>query len=245
VLLATRAVAGEALARRAAPFLVLSPAVVWVATSGDAFFAGVAAWAVALTVLAVCTRGRRSDLLAAGGGLLFGYLAFLSYGLVLLALIPLAVAWHKGRLRPLAVAGAGVLAVMLAFAAAGYSWIDGFFAIRREYLESRASVRPYEYFVVNNLAAFAVVIGPVAAVGLARLRDPRLWLLTGGALAAVALADISGMSKAEVERIWLPFAPWVLLAAAALPATTGRVRALLAVQALVAIVLQVALRTAW
>ena len=25
----------------------------------------------------------------------------------------------------------------------------------------------------------------------------------------VVLADLSGMSKAEVERIWLPFVPWL------------------------------------
>ena len=37
------------------------------------------------------------------------------------------------------------------------------------------------------------------------------------ALLAVVLADLSGMSKAEVERIWLPFLPWVMLATAALP----------------------------
>ncbi|MET8836307.1 hypothetical protein ABZV78_20625 [Micromonospora sp. NPDC004540] len=39
---------------------------------------------------------------------------------------------------------------------------------------------------------------------------------------AVAAADLSGMSKAEVERIWLPFAVWLLVAAAHLPAPTRR-----------------------
>ena len=43
-------------------------------------------------------------------------------------------------------------------------------------------------------------------------RDRRAWLVVGAALVAVALADLSGMSKAEVERIWLPFAPFVLAA---------------------------------
>ncbi|MER7889833.1 hypothetical protein ABTX15_08430 [Micromonospora sp. NPDC094482] len=35
---------------------------------------------------------------------------------------------------------------------------------------------------------------------------------------AVAGADLSGLSKAEVERIWLPFAVWLLAATALLPA---------------------------
>ena len=33
----------------------------------------------------------------------------------------------------------------------------------------------------------------------------------------VALADASGMSKAEVERIWLPFVPWLTISCALLP----------------------------
>jgi hypothetical protein len=44
-----------------------------------------------------------------------------------------------------------------------------------------------------------------------------LALLARAATAAVAAADLSGLSKGEVERIWLPFAPWVTVASAALP----------------------------
>ena len=59
-----------------------------------------------------------------------------------------------------------------------------------------------------------------------------MWLLVGAALVVVAIADLSGMSKGEVERIWLPFTPWLLLAGAALtspdrsgePTRTTRVR---------------------
>jgi hypothetical protein len=36
-------------------------------------------------------------------------------------------------------------------------------------------------------------------------------------MACVVVADLSGFSKGEVERIWLPFVPWVAVAAAALP----------------------------
>ncbi|MFC0032643.1 hypothetical protein ACFFMM_24280 [Micromonospora chaiyaphumensis] len=47
-------------------------------------------------------------------------------------------------------------------------------------------------------------------------------LLPAAAALAVAAADLSGMSKAEVERIWLPFAVWLLAAVAHLPAPTRR-----------------------
>jgi len=61
VLVAVRALAGETLARRSAPFLVLAPAAVWMGTSADAYFAAVAAWSVALLALSVTSppgRGR-------------------------------------------------------------------------------------------------------------------------------------------------------------------------------------------
>ncbi len=65
VLVAVREVAGEEMARRATPFLVITPAAIWIATSADAFFMGVSAWAVTLVVLATGRHGRRSDVVRA------------------------------------------------------------------------------------------------------------------------------------------------------------------------------------
>ncbi len=70
-----------------------------------------------------------------------------------------------------------------AFAAAGFWWLDGLAATRHEYLQSAAKERPYGYFVLADLAAFAVWLGPAVAIALARLRDRRIWLLVGGGLA--------------------------------------------------------------
>jgi len=88
-----------------------------------------------------------------------------------------------------------------------------------------------------------VAVGPATAAGLARLRDRRVWWLTGGTLVAIAAADLSGMSKAEVERIWLPFVPWVVVASCALPLLSRR--RWLAIQAGTGLALQVALRSPW
>ena len=38
----------------------------------------------------------------------------------------------------------------------------------------------------------------------------------------MTLADLSGLSKAETERIWLPFALWILAAPALLPPPSHR-----------------------
>ena len=78
---------------------------------------------------------------------------------------------------------------------------------------SLARIRPYGYFLVANLAATAIAVGPAVWVGLVRLRDRNLWMLAAGASIAIVLADVSGLSKAEVERIWLPFFPWLVAAA--------------------------------
>ncbi|CCH19171.1 Protein of unknown function [Micromonospora lupini str. Lupac 08] len=58
-------------------------------------------------------------------------------------------------------------------------------------------------------------------------------LLPLAALVAVLGADLSGLSKAEVERIWLPFVVWLLVATARLP--QGSRRWWLAAQALTAL----------
>ncbi|HET6771388.1 MAG TPA: hypothetical protein VFH75_07100 [Actinomycetota bacterium] len=243
VLAALRETAGEAHARTAAPFVALAPAAIWIATSADALFSGMAAWSAALLILATGDDGRRGHTLALAGGFLFGAALFLSYSVVLLALVPLTVAVVRRRFQPIAVAAVGTALVLLALGAAGFWWFEGLSATRREYSESIAQFRPYAYFLVANLAAFAVAIGPATGAALARLRHPGVWLLAGGALAAIAVANISGLSKGEVERIWLPFAPWVIAACAALSAELRR--GWLAAQLGAGLIVQSLVRTSW
>ncbi len=224
VLLATRELAGERAARSAAPFVAFSSiAVFW--SSGDAVFLGIGAWAVALLVLATGRTGRRAALLALGSGLLWAAALALSYGIVLLASVPATVAVARRRGWVLAIAAAPVVLAALAAAAAGFWWVDGLSAARRAYAVSLARVRPYGYFLLANLAALAVAVGPVVWGWLPRARG-RAWLVAAGAVVAIVVADLTGLSKAEVERIWLPFMPWLVAGAAAVlasaPATTRR-----------------------
>jgi hypothetical protein len=226
VLLALRDVAGESRARAALPFLVFAPMALWVATSPDALLAGVAAWGATLAILATDRARSRTDALAVAGGLLLGAAAFLSYGLVLIAIVPVAVAVARRSPRPMIVAAAAAASVGLTFAATGFSWLDGLSSARAQYLAGASAYRPQSYFLLGNLGAFAVVLGPAVAVAFARLRDRRVWLLVAAALAAIAAADVTALSKGEVERIWLPFAPWIVAATAAFvpPRRGGRRR---------------------
>jgi methylthioxylose transferase len=241
-MITVRETAGEEAGRAAAPFLIVAPAAIWVATTADAFYMGVTAWSVALIVLATGREGKRSDGLALGGGLLFGAALFLSYGLILVALVPAVVILARRRFRPVMIAGAGVAVVAAVFAVAGFWWLDGLRATLVQYHAGVAQFRPQNRFALINLGAFALALGPAAGVAIARLRDRRLWMLVGAALIAVALADLSGLSKAEVERIWLPFAPWILVAGASLGGDRPMSRPWLGLQAAACLLMQLTIR---
>ncbi|WP_424858169.1 hypothetical protein [Streptomyces sp. SAI-170] len=267
VLVAVRALVGEDPARRAAPFLVLAPAAVWMGTSADAYFAAVAAWAVAL--LAVAVTGGPAGW-AAGSGLLFGLACYLSYGLTLMAFLGAAVLLlgREGvRARPLPLCGlflAGLAVVPAAFTLAGFDWWEAYRLLVTRYHQGAGGVRPYGYWVWANLACAVLIVGPATVAGLRRagaalrgrcsatvaearragaalLGRARLAVLVSAAVLAVLVADLSGMSKAETERIWLPFALWLLSSCAFLP----RPRAWLAAQAVLALLLNHLLRTGW
>ncbi len=117
--------------------------------------------------------------------------------------------------------------------------------------QGAGGVRPYGYWVWANLACTVLVVGPATVAGLRRtgvtlLRrrarpDVRLGVLVLAALIALLAADLSGMSKAETERIWLPFAVWLLPACAWLTGARGW----LAAQAVVALLLNHLLLTGW
>lgn len=260
ILIAVRVLTDEERARRAAPFLVLAPGAIWVGVSADGYFAGVAAWALALLALAATRETRAPRVAAVGAGLLFGLTVYLSYGLTLCALIAVAVLFLARTARPLPYVLVGAAAVIAAFTLAGFHWWEGYQLLHQRYYQGAAAIRPYSYWVWANLACTVCVIGLATAAGLRRAltatphalgrlrgaRDSatdRIALLTLAALLAVAAANLSGMSKAETERIWLPFALWLLPCAALLPPRTARWW--LAAQALLALLINHVLRTGW
>ncbi|MET0492769.1 MAG: hypothetical protein ABW000_06510 [Actinoplanes sp.] len=243
-----RTLGDEDAARVAVPFLVLFPGAIWIGASADGLFAGVAATGVAL--LAVALTRRQFGTAAAAGALLVGSL-YLSYGLTLLALPALAVVFLARRStsiwRTLGVAVGAGAAVVVAFTLAGFWWLDGYHLVVERYYQGIASDRPYAYWVWADLALVVACAGPVAAVIMRRAvtrsgRGPSLVLPVAG-LAAIVAADLSGLSKAEVERIWLPFAVWLMAGAALLPPVSRR--GWLLAQAVIALLINHLLLTTW
>jgi hypothetical protein len=68
-------------------------------------------------------------------------------------------------------------------------------------------------------------------------------LLCAAAAVGVLVADLSGLSKAEVERIWLPFAVWLVAGTGLLP--QRQVRCWLVAQAVLALAVNHLLLTSW
>lgn len=149
-------------------------------------------------------------------------------------------------------AAAGFAVVPAAFTALGFWWPDGVRATLDTYLVSRGSAqRSYAYFAAADLAVLGLLTGPAVAHALprtaaalwraarSRTAVPGTALLAGAALLGVLVLDASGVTKGEVERIWVPFAAWLLVAAA------PRCRWWLAAQAATALAVQALVLSPW
>lgn len=256
VLLTLRRLGAESLARRAAPLLVFGPAAIWLAVSADAVFAAVAAWALCALAYAADTRNapRHPGGFGLVAGVLFGLCAFFSYGLPLIGVLAVAVLIVARTVRPVGWVLAGIAAVVGMYAVAGFTLFDAYPVLRTRYYAGIASARPAAYWVWGDLAALCFSAGPVVGASLAlavrhwqtRRTDVTTRVAThlvAAAATAVVLADLSFMSKAEVQRIWLPFVPWLLLGAALLPHRWRRLA--LGGQLVFAVALQTLLTTRW
>lgn len=264
VLVTVRTLGTEQLARRAAPFVALAPFALTVATSMDAFFTGVAAWGVAALAVA-SARGSMARGSAGGSvahrssarpavdpfalvvgvlaGVLLASVLYLNYGLVVVGALAVAVV----VLRPVPAVWiatvAGGLLVVAAFTIGGFWWFDGVAATADRWAVGTGSDRPYLYTVFGNLAVFGLLTGPATAAAIGWVRDRVLVFLAGSALVALLALDVSGVTRGEVERIWLPLAPWAVVITAALPPRW--VRPALLGQVAVAAAVQTMLRLSW
>ncbi len=252
-------------ARTALPFLVIGPSAIFMAVSADAVFAATAAWGMATLAAACASHGPRARWgLATVSGLLLGWCLMESYGLALLGLLALSVLLASAgsprrRVVTAAVTAGTALLVVLAFVPLGFAWWEAFPVLHDRYWDGIARLRPGWYWVFGNLGALLLAAGPALAAGLgagaSRLRRirpgtlRRTWradavgALVLAGVTMVAVADLSLMSKSEVERIWLPFVPWLLLSVVWLPPRWQRWA--LVAQGVAALLLAHLIRTVW
>lgn len=210
-------------------------------TSADAVYAALGTAAAALLV-------RPSWRARAAGAVVLALAAFCSWALLAAGAFAALVTWRRdgwrtaARLAVLCALPFLVLNAALA-AAYGYDPIGTLRATEGVYRNSLAQIRPYWFWGLGSPIAWAVTAGlPIAGGWLAavRRRDPAAVALA----AVVAIASLLAFTKAETERIWLPFVP--LACAAAAPALPPRrLRLVLLALAAQALATQLLFETVW
>lgn len=226
VLVTLRTLGDERRSRLAAPFLALAPMVVWTWVSADGGFMAVAAWGLALLALAATAPwGRRGLLLSLAAGFVLGTCLFLSYGLILLAPLALAVLFAARAWRPLLPAVLAALVPVVLFAAAGFWWVEAELILVERYYQGKGLIRQHSYWLWGNLAVTAFVLGPAAVAGigavLGRAHVRVGWLRGRGATerpatttTAAARPSLVIRSSALLDRLAIPPAGWMAIAGA-------------------------------
>jgi hypothetical protein len=204
-----RAIVDERPARLAALLTATAPSVLlFGATSVDALFA-------ALGLLAAWPYAARRPL---AGALALAAASLFAWSLLAIGAWAAILAWRRdgfaAMLRLGLISAAVLLAVHGAFAAlTGFDPIGTLRATEQVYRFGIAGERPYWFWLPGSPAAFLLMLGlPVAWLALRALAagDDAAIAIFG----VIAIAAVAGFTKAEVERIWLAFAPLVCLAAA-------------------------------
>lgn len=250
-LAAVRGVCGERASRSFAPVLILAPYAVWISVSVDVV---VAVLGAAVVLLGVRASDRdRTGLPAAGWalacGVMLGVAALFSYAAPWLGLS--AVCLYFARRRPFLnlATGLGALLPVFVTEAVGFSWVEGLLMARDDYA---ARVEPHRSAVAWSFISIVVLLlaaGPPLIRSARRLRNTPGWPFLVGAGAAVIFSISAGLARGGAEAAWLPFFPWLTVAAVAPPVQGEEAPPtpvlLVAVGAVTAIVVEAVLATPW
>ena len=251
VLVAVRSLAGEPSARRLGPVLALAPYAVWVAVSMDGVTAALGAAVVAAGAVG-SEHGRRwytNTAWAAVAGLLLGVAALFSYAVAWLGLSVMCIYFVRRRpLLNVVTAGCTLVPILLA-QSAGFGWTDGLLAARRDLMVRLGPARSALVWAFLGLAVVVIACGPALVASARKLRMTPGWPFLIGAVGGIGFAILAGLARGEAERSWLPFFPWLLVAAVA-PARRGGDPPpaplwLAGAGALTAVVIEAVLATPW
>jgi methylthioxylose transferase len=234
-----RHVLDERGARLAALLTATAPSVLlFGATSADALFAAVG-------LLAAWPYAARRPLL---GAVALAVASLFAWSLLAIGAWAAILAWRRDGVAAMLRLGLVSAAVLIAFHAAfaaltGFDPLGTLRATEQVYRFGIAGERPYWFWLPGSPTAFLLMLGlPVAWLALralANLDDAALAIFS-----VLAVAAIAGFTKAEVERIWLAFAPLVCLAAAA-ALQDRHVRPVLAILAAHALAWELLWNTVW
>jgi len=209
-----RRLLGETEARIAALLLALSPGVaMFGVTSPDGLYMTLGV----LSALALVAAPRAAA--AIGGAIVLAVSSFFAWSLLAVGAWAAVLEWRRTGLRwavlLAAACGVGLVAFYaLLYAGSGFDPVGTLQGTEQVYREGIARGRPYWFWVLGSPTAYLVTLGlPIAWYAFRALGDGRTVALA--IFAVLLVATVLGFTKAETERIWLFFAPFLCLAAAA------------------------------
>lgn len=242
---------GQDSARQLAPLMILAPYSIWTTVGPQ----GLTATAVAAALAAAAYASHR----CVTGGKAFGWAVTSGFLLTVATMFAYVVAWfglsivwwYFSRRRPWHSLGAGlgVLAPVLLLQIAGFNWATGLEKAYHWYLAQVATSNSLGWWLALSVVATIIATGPAAFTSLARLHRSPAWPMAIGALAAIVFSLAIGIARGGAEQTWLPFFPWLMIAATASsrgePKRTASALPLAATSAVTAIGLQAVLVSPW
>jgi len=249
VLSAVRDVSGETFARHFAPVLMLAPYAVWLAVSMDAVVLTISAAMTVAGLRATRHRGWRAASWAVLAGLLLGLAALFSYAAAWLGLSIICIYFARRRAALNLFSGIGVLAPVLLASAVGFVWTDGLSTAYADFASRIEPDRSALWWSLISICALLLAVGPPLYASLRKVRNTPGWPFMMGAASAVLFSIGAGLARGGIEHAWLPFFPWLTVAAIAPEEQGGEPVGspvlLVAVGALTAIVIEAVLLTPW
>jgi hypothetical protein len=217
VLAAVRDSVGEEAARRYLPVLVLAPYAIWTAVSLDGLVAvlGAAAIVSGLRASRLRVRGWAATGWAVLAGLLVGVAALFSYSAPWLGLSLVCVYFARRRASLNVLSGVGALLPVLGAQLLGFGWSDGLVAAETDYASRVAPHRSVLWWSAISVVVVLLAAGPPLFASARKVRNTAMWPFLAGAGAAVMFSIAAGLARGGVEHAWLPFFPWLTVAAIA------------------------------
>ncbi|MGH3742895.1 MAG: hypothetical protein ACRDT1_16415, partial [Micromonosporaceae bacterium] len=215
VLAAARSACGEVNARRLLPVVVLAPYALWSSSSIDSVVTVLGAAMILAGVRASERRGWRAALWGVGSGLLLGLAALFGYAAAWLGLSVICLYFARRRPFLNVLTGFGALAPMLLAQLLGFSWVAGLLSAPAHYTDRIDPGRAALWWAGLSLVVLLLAAGPPLVASLRKLRNTPGWPFLVGAGAAVAFSVLTGFAQGGAEVAWLPFFPWLTIAATA------------------------------
>ncbi|MER7005545.1 hypothetical protein ABT297_21210 [Dactylosporangium sp. NPDC000555] len=217
VLAAVRDSVGEEAARRYLPLLVLAPYAIWTAVSLDGLVAvlGAAAIVSGLRASRRRVRGWAATGWAVLAGLLIGVASLFSYSAPWLGLSLVCVYFARRRASLNMLSGVGALLPVLGAQLLGFGWADGLVVAETDYASRVAPYRSVAWWSAISIVVLLLAAGPPLVASARKVRRTAMWPFLVGAGAAVVFSIAAGLTRGGVEHAWLPFFPWLTVAAVA------------------------------